>query len=834
MRACKSVITVALVIGPLTGGTQTYAQSKTWTEQGPGPILNDGNTVLPNMSPVAGAINAIVPSPSSADVIYAGTVNGGVWKTSNATAASPTWIPLTDPSTDPLFADKKLPELSMKSLAMSPVNSNTLFAGTGSTSSLADRGSRGIGVARSTDGGSTWSVLAGTTFKDKIITSIVPTTLNEGNTILAATWPDSGGVYRSTDNGETFTRISGNGASGLPNGGVTSLIADPANPNRFYAGVLAGHFSGVYRSTNGGTVWLKVSTGITGLSTALRILLTIHNDPTNNVVYAAVINEKAGLGGVFRTTNQGLRWTSLGVPNPPIYPRADTEGGQGSIHGAIAADPSNPNVVFISGDAQGSQQNFSPFPPNANGCTTFSGNGFRYTGTAWENVVCSGASGTSPHADSRFMTFDANGNLLQANDGGIARLVNPNTPATRSWVSLVGTNIDSQSPGIKSVEFHSVAYDPVSNVVFGGAQDNGVSYQIPASPASPSGFTWNQLLGGDGGVVGVDADQVSHTGESLRYTSSQMLGGFNRTTWDATNTMIGGFIDVGLNIKMPDGTETLFQFEGDRIPFYPPFALNAIDPSRMLIGTAHLYESLDRGDSLTILHSFGTSVVGSGAGRPIVYGGRLNGLPVPDVFYVGAGNRIFHRVTKSGPITELKGYEKIGGGPIVTIAMDPNNYRQVYVSDTNNKVWASSDEGATWADLTATLGKLTSQVTTIEIFSPLFGTPTLYAGGFGVFQLTNPTTAGGQWTAVTGPPPDNNKIPPALVLDLHYDYTKNVLVAGTLGRGAWLFGAPPTTAVASAPGGGSSVLASTTAAKNSRPPVARPAAVHSINLPSMR
>ena len=67
-------------------------------------------------------------------------------------------------------------------------------------------------------------------------------------------------------------------------------------------------------------------------------------------------------------------------------------------------------------------------------------------------------------------------------------------------------------------------------------------------------------------------------------------------------------------------------------------------------------------------------------------------------------------------LTELKGYEKIGGGPIVTIAMDPNNYRQVYVSDTNNKVWASSDEGATWADLTATLGKLTSQVTTIEIF----------------------------------------------------------------------------------------------------------------------
>jgi hypothetical protein len=62
--------------------------------------------------------------------------------------------------------------------------------------------------------------------------------------VLAATWERSqsslankGGVFMSTDNGNTFTRISGNGTSGLPNGGVTSLIADPSNPSRFYAGV---------------------------------------------------------------------------------------------------------------------------------------------------------------------------------------------------------------------------------------------------------------------------------------------------------------------------------------------------------------------------------------------------------------------------------------------------------------------------------------------------------------------------------------------------------------------------------------------------------------------
>src|SRR5437763_9411890 len=132
---------IALVA--LSGATAALA-APAWVEQGPGPILNGANTEgMPGPNPVAGAINAILPSPSSPDIVFVGTVNGGVWKTSNATAASPTWTPLTD---------TQLPALSINSLAMSPVNPNTLFAGTGSTSSDAVLGSPGFGVAQSIDG----------------------------------------------------------------------------------------------------------------------------------------------------------------------------------------------------------------------------------------------------------------------------------------------------------------------------------------------------------------------------------------------------------------------------------------------------------------------------------------------------------------------------------------------------------------------------------------------------------------------------------------------------------------------------------------------------------
>jgi hypothetical protein len=609
------------------------------------------------------------------------------------------------------------------------------------------------------------------------------------STILAATWLDGGGVYRSIDNGVTFARISGNGTSGLPDAGVTSLVADQSNASRFYAGVPhgagGGALAGVYRSTDGGVTWTMVNAGLSGLATSRRILLAVHSGSAlgDNAVYAAILaadptdptnTSKTTLSGVFRSANQGGSWTSLGVPSPPIYPSK-----QGNTNGALAADPSNANVVFISGDAQA-----GPFP-NGNGCSTFFANVFRWNGTAWQNVVCADANKTAPHPDSRFMAFDAGGNLLQANDGGIARLVSPNDASARKWVAIDGD--------IGSAEFHSIAYDPVSNIVFGGTQDNGTAVQ-----AKQGNFTWMGLLAGEGGVVGVDA---SNPMQSFRYSSFQNFGFFNRSTWDATNKMTAQ-VAVKLNItegpgkvEPPDPPMTLFQFDKN-IQFYQPFALNAIDPSRMLIGTNQLYESLNKGDSLTNLGCLTPLVMGQcvgalvgfgqGYGQPIAYGSRLAGVAMPNVFYVGAGATIFHRVTAGGLITKLANYP---GGTVITIAMSPNNYKQVYVSDLNNKVWGSSDEGATWSNMTfnlPTLSGLTGLVTTIEVFSPdaTLANTVVIAGGFGVFQL--PAT-GTTWTALTGL--DNN-LPPALVLDLHYDYTDSVLVAGTLGRGSWTIAGP--------------------------------------------
>jgi hypothetical protein len=218
-----------------------------------------------------------------------------------------TWIPLTD---------QQLPALSINSLAISPVFSHTLFAGTGSTSSYFFDGSPGFGIARSRDDGHTWQVLAGFTFTGRRINSIVPTTLDHGKVVLAATLFDGGGVYRSQDLAGSFTRLSGNGTSGLPSQGVSSLVADPGHLSRFYAGVPSPAFStggpasgkeGVYRSDDGGVSWTAVNVGLTGLNTSGRILLSVHNNPSlgTNSVYTMIISSTGHLQAVFRSDNAG-------------------------------------------------------------------------------------------------------------------------------------------------------------------------------------------------------------------------------------------------------------------------------------------------------------------------------------------------------------------------------------------------------------------------------------------------------------------------------------------------------------------------------------------------
>jgi hypothetical protein len=673
----------------------------------------------------------VAANPTNADILYAAGVNGGVWKTVNATAATPAWTPLTD---------QAFPGLSIQSLALSPLDPNVVFAGAGRVSSYSSDGGTQFGVGISFDGGASWYISGALASRN--VRSIVPTlTLASGlQVVLAGT---SSGVYRSANGGTNFSLIS----VGIPSSSVSDLVADPGVSNRFYAAVSGT----VYRSEDTGATWVNASGSGFVVYSGARVLLSVHNSTTNDVVYAMVLTN-GSLRGVFRSPDQGATWTDLGVPSPPILP-----GGQGSIHSAVLADRLDPTVVWISGDRQN-----TPFP-NANGAHDYSGNVFAYLGGVWTNMVMNGANGTSPHADSRSLKFDAAGNIVQGNDGGIYRLNNPQS-TSRLWSSLNGN--------ITPTESHSAAYDPLSHVVFCGNQDTGTTYQ-----QTPGGGVWTSFTTGDGGDVMVDADQTAHPGTSIRYSGYTGAPAY-RSTYNSAGGYTG-YTSIGLNIVSGPGAGQTLSAYDTHIQFYQHYVLNVINPRRLLIGTQNLYESGNQGDSLTNILAIGVQVGNGNSGNPgMAYGSRSNGVAMPDVFYVGSGTGLRHRVVAGGAITTLA----YTGGSIRALAMDPQNFRKLYVLDTSSRVWFTPDEGVTWVNLSVNLPSLCSDVRTIEIFSPsasVRDSVLIVGGAAGVWQMRRPGSSGSVWLPLGG------GFPHALVYDLRYNYNDNVLVAGTLGRGVW-------------------------------------------------
>ncbi|MCC6508370.1 MAG: hypothetical protein IT423_04635, partial [Pirellulaceae bacterium] len=697
-------------VGPATDGeVEDYSVTiavpgvGSWTPLGPFGATNGQVEGIANR-PVTGAIHTILAHPTNADVLYVGSVNGGVWKTTNATSAQPNWTPLTD----------AMPSQSIGAMAfdLADATSNTIYAGTGRYSSFAQIGNARVGLMRTTNGGQTWQVVdGGGVLRGKNISGVYA----NGNVVVVSvnvadsfSFPNIG-IFRSTNGGATFTQVSvGNGAAtGLPGGVSYDLVYDPITPTTLYTSTvfsdIPGGVNGVYRSTNSGANWTRVS------SAAMNTLITNSTSNLelaagrNNEVYAAIINGGV-MAGLFRSADNGANWVQMDSPKtnengidvglnpsggkgPQSGAPEEIAGGQGNIHFSIVADPTDANIVYVGGDRQPRTNGDTGTFPNSIGALDFTGRLFRgdasrpagsqFVHLTHRNDVAAlpggGTAGnSSPHADSREMTFDAVGNLLEVDDGGVYRRTSPRTN-TGDWFSVIGN--------LQGTEVHDVAWDSLSNVAMSGNQDTGSTYQ-PSAGAT----TWVSVSTADGGDIAIDNIERAANNQSVRYSSCQNLGAFRRTTWSST----GALLTTTFPSLTPLGGAPSISGA-----FRTPVETNTVAGGRLLIlGNNGLYESLTSGSSVSRIGTVGLNNITANA---LAYGGMQNNVVNPDVVWAGIGSDVYVRTSGTGNVSLVPTDPTTA--TIRDLAVNSRDWANAFVID-DNQVFQTTNAGSSWTDIT--------------------------------------------------------------------------------------------------------------------------------------
>nr|MCU0619478.1 glycosyl hydrolase [Gemmatimonadaceae bacterium] len=476
-----------------------------------------------NVGPARGGrANTAVGVPGQPLTFFAGFTGGGVWRTDDAGIS---WRNISDG----VFRTG-----SIGAIAIAPSDPNVIWVGTGEHAVRGQSSSYGVGVYRSTDQGRTWTHVG---LDDSRQISAIRVHPTDPNTAWVAVqgdrWQPSAnrGIHRTTDGGRTWTRVLG-GVN--ETSGAADLSIDPTNPRILYAAFWdhqrrpwvvrsGGPGSGLWKSTDGGDSWTRLSQGLPSLMGKVGVAVSPANPDR---VFAIVEAEQ---GGLYRSDDAGRSWTRTSGDRL-IQTRS-------WYYMKVTADPSNADVVWVMN---------APVLKSIDGGRTF-------------------ATVPATHGDNHQLWIDPADpkRMINANDGGVS-------------ISLDGGRSWSTQDNQPTAQFYHVTVDDA--------------------------FPYRLYSGGEGGAIGVrewrdgagcESANIGVSARDPRY----VYGGCYQGLIDELDLQTGLTRDImpwpAMNLTEPtDKTKYRFNWTA-------PILVSRHDEKTIYHGGNVLFRSTDRGQSWT-------------------------------------------------------------------------------------------------------------------------------------------------------------------------------------------------------------------------------------------
>ncbi len=376
-----------------------------------GPVNLPGRTISIAINPVIGTV-------------YVGSASGGLWR-SYSGGLSGDWQRV----------ETGYPVLGVGAIAIDPQDTNTMFIGTGEVYRYqgalggvvirTTRGSYGIGILKTTDGGATWTKSLDWTFNQQRGVEAIRMNPLNSSTMLAAT---TEGLYRTSDRGQTWSQ-----RLALPMG--EDIVYNTADTNRVLATI--GNFSspgaGLYASTDGGITWFQQ--GSFPSFSGKAMLDTYPPNPSD--VYASVADSTTSVSSLWKSPDFGATWNQISSQ--------DVAGVQGWYSHFVAVKPDDSSRVVRAGVS---------IYNSSNGGATITGSSGSYS---------------DHHAFARFPLFPTI--LYVVNDDGVYRSVD------------FGTSFTSLGAGLATGQFYNGFSNSATDslLAIGQVQDHIPGYKYTGS-----------------------------------------------------------------------------------------------------------------------------------------------------------------------------------------------------------------------------------------------------------------------------------------------------------------------------------------------------------------